>query len=486
MAKILFGSYTANWSAASSLAQHLRDELISAGHTLDFFELSSNSAFNDSLWDVTDQELVIVFYYPAQVVHQNSLAAKFQTYTVPKIYLGSTPAIASRYTTDAMLSSNQSSAIWWLNSNTPMTTGLGGTGYPTPVSNLLSANYVSAIRANTFLWDFRAHLVEGDYALITAFEYGDIIGSYTVPARTVLSAMVPNGIASDLSNLNQGYVDFVLKSVSWAVSGAKFYSGSGGFAFGGDATTGISAQYPVGGLILGGSSITFKQSAGIVAGEITGSGGLLFAGRATTAIQLIDIRENERWSNIELGLEETFLYTRLFNQRTPFVAKDRGPHIFGNLLYGLDAEDYTLSYNPTTGEFSINGNVHFTKPGVSKVDFTFDDRGFPIIAYELNESIWLYSWSHPLQEYTDNLIAAGTQPFICFYGTRINSTGEPILIYLRGSQVVTRRGSENFSRVYATSAVLPDNVRVRVSGLGQTPTDRLQANLRAIYERKVE
>lgn len=491
MAKILFGSFVEGLSSQYHVVNHIAGLLVAAGHTVDDRIATWGSSFDPDLFEVTDHDVVVWFAVPAFVVDGIKAADYFQSYNLPKIWFGADKLITSRYTEHpqvrTLIPAPGHTLVWWQNNHTPMTSGLGGTGYAAPGIGGILPNLESAIVAEATYWDLRAHLVEGNYSLLNAFETGYTVNSYTVPHRTVLHAgsiyIVPG---NTLDNFNQGYFDCLNQSIAWVLEFVTNITGEGGWVFGGSATTEIVAQLPVGGLRLAGAADTLKIASGIILAEVTASGGLLFAGRSTTSRTSIDIRENERWSNVDAGLEETFLYGRLFNQRTPFVARDSGPHIIGNLLQGLAAEDYTLSYNPATGEFSINGELHFTQSGVAKVDLTFDDRGFPLIAYELDEAIWLYRWNHDLQDYEDVTIGAGTQPFICFYGTRINSTGEPVLIYLRGSQVVTRRGSENFERLYATSVVLPDNVRVRISGLGQTPTDRLQANLRAIYERKIE
>lgn len=271
-------------------------------------------------------------------------------------------------------------------------------------------------------------------------------------------------------------------------------TGSGGIEFGGSADYEFDrAPYNytytgTGGLRFGYSAI--YSFAGVKSYTYTGSGGLQLAGKGSYSLfQSGGIQSNSEWTNIEPENSGTFLYGRLQNQINWYACRDSGPEVIGTPDGDLVAEEYSLIYAPSTGEFLLNDEVLYTWTGdsLSKIDFTFDVWGYPVLVWTTEAGdLYLRHWDQDTATYTNLQLDTGASDcFVCLAERRVPETktsNHIYLIYRKANEVLYRTFLENeYSTLRRTSVEVNNSHTFRIEGVGLTTDYKLQIRSRYLY-----
>jgi hypothetical protein len=171
------------------------------------------------------------------------------------------------------------------------------------------------------------------------------------------------------------------------------------------------------------------------------------------------------------------------NVPSPFVDYELGGTDLNDASNGLRIQTWTLTYNSTTGDFTLDSPstspvVVYNASGVTWVSLTFDQNMNPIIAYLQSGSAKMWWYDTVPEDYAVLSLPAGTgRPCVCFDDKRqtqiIGGAADVILAYVRAGTLYFRAQRDRFTVEYT--------LRVGVTGdlrrVGLNVGNRLQFKL---------
>lgn len=282
--------------------------------------------------------------------------------------------------------------------------------------------------------------------------------------------------------------------VAWSPEGIlnQPHLAQGGYELGGEAILDIS------GLLLneevtGAGGFTLNSTALVSFSElldnvIVGTGGLVFSSSAAVTFQTTGgILQNQDWI-LDAALKDTFRYGRLHKQVNPLATRDFGPIEIGDLTEGLMHKEWTLIYSTTTGQFFLNDESQFTAADATKVDFTFDNWGYPVFVWvnTLGE-LWVRYLDYDSQVYVSVVLESEdcSHPFVCLAERRLPwsyRNNKIYIAYIKDGQLLTRYFLENtYGTPRFTSLVDKQGTDPIIEGMGITNSYRLQLRVRYNY-----
>lgn len=171
---------------------------------------------------------------------------------------------------------------------------------------------------------------------------------------------------------------------------------------------------------------------------------------------------------IEPALPDTWLSPD-DEQVLPFLDKELGGVDLNDPTQGLRVQEWTLTYNPATGNMEItdealNTTVLFNRAGITQISLAFDQNMNPFVSFtQMNgqtPEAWYWWFDTDLaQTVFTQLSAAAKNPVCCLDDKRESQTfsSDIILAYVEGNTLYFRAERDRFTVPYVFDDTLPDN-----------------------------